>query len=198
MCSCLRPRPRMVVVQVRSLDSTAALQLLRKVNEAAKVFESRWTMGALARLDPALAKSLHEQIQLYQQAAVTGTMADLTEHAGGLARGYRYCAAKLEDAGVEDDAYLIGVDSATGCRVAIGDRRASAERVAEMHGNRVVWLNPDEVARLWASIEGLTKIEPLKEFFPGAEIVDVRKPLVFKRVAEDMPKHPDDEVEDDE
>lgn len=177
----------------KSLDSGAALQLWRKVREAAEPFEGRWTLGALARVDAGLAQALHEQIQLWHQAAVTGTMADMTVHANGLARGYAKCAAVMAESGFEDDAYLIGLDTSTGCRVAIGDRRASGPRVHEVHGDRVVWMTPDEVARLWASIEGLRKVEPIKLYFPGAEIVgvDLRR-ATLPHTAEHMPLHPDE------
>lgn len=158
----------------RSLDSRVILQLIAEVAAAAEAFEGRWTIGALARVDPGLADLLVEQLADYHEAQVIGTLVDLKEHARGAVRGYLKAARVCEAAGLEDDAYLLGVDSSTGLRVAIGDRRLSAQRVADLHGSRVIWLNPDEVAKLWSSIAGLRRIDAVKACFPGATVVDIR------------------------
>jgi hypothetical protein len=184
----------------KSLDSDVVIRLLREVGDAAAVFEGRWSLGALARVDAELAQLLADQIQDYHAARLTGTMTELKEEAAACKRGYLKCAAVMEKAGVEDDGYLIGVDTATGMRVAIGDRRASAGRVCELHGRNVVWLNPDEVARLWASIQGLRRIDAVKEQFPGAEVVDLRPHTrVWSHAGGEMPwPAPDEQHEEDE
>lgn len=187
----------------RSLDSRVILQLMGEVHAAAEAFEGRWTIGALARVDPGLADLLVEQLADYHEAQVTGTLVDLKEHARGTVRGYLKAARACEAAGLEDNAYLIGLDSMTGMRVAIGDRRLSAQRVAELHGGSVVWLNPDEIAKLWASIAGLRRIDAVKEQFPGATVVDIRPHTRewptgphsgnWPGVAEVMPAHPEED-----
>jgi hypothetical protein len=157
-------------------------------------------MGALARVDADLARRMTEQIELYHEAQITGTMADLKTHTRGMVAGYKKCARAMEASGVEDDAYTIGVCTATGMRVAIGDRKASGARVHELFGPRVVWLTADEVARLWASIEGLRRVDAIKECFAGAEMTNLRPhtrewpigaPMEgWVRTAEDMPAPP--------
>lgn len=182
----------------KSLDSGAVVRVLRELREAADMFDSRWTLGALARADAALAERLQEQIQLYQAAQITGTMGDLREHAAAMRRGYIKAAAACEASGLEDDAYVLGLDTATGLRVAIGDKRASAVRVAELHGGNVVWLNPDEVARLWASIQGLRRVDAIKELWPGAEVTDIRPHTRdWLSLAESMPEPPPEDDDDD-
>jgi hypothetical protein len=61
----------------------------------------------------------------------------------------------------------------TGFRVAIGEQKAAAERVAELHGQAVVWITPDEVAAIIANIEAFKPIAAIKRIFPGAEILDL-------------------------
>jgi hypothetical protein len=192
----------------KSLDSHVIMRLLGEVQNAAAIFEGRWTLGALARVDAELAQRMADQIADYQEAMVTGTIADVKEHVAGIKRGYNKCARVCEAAGIEDDAYRIGVCTATGLRVAIGDRKASGARVHELFGSRVVWLTVDEVARLWASIEGLRRIDAVKAVFPGAEAINIRPHTRewevgphsgnWPSVAEVMPEPPDEEQQEDE
>ena len=90
----------------------------------------------------------------------------------GLAKGYAVAVATLEGAGAEDDAYQLGRCPTTGTVVAIGEQRAAVERVREIHGEAVVWITPDEVATLFASVEGFKAVAAVKKRFPGAEIID--------------------------
>jgi hypothetical protein len=192
----------------KTLDSKVIMRLLGEVQAAASVFEGRWTLGALARVDAELAQRMADQIADYQEAMVTGTIADVKEHVAGMKRGYNKCARVCEAAGVEDDAYLLGLDSMTGMRVAIGDRKASGPRVAELHGDRVTWLTPDECAKLWASIEGLRRVDAIKSAFAGAEVRDFRPHTrewaagphsgEWPSVAEVMPAPPDEGQQEDE
>lgn len=194
-----------------SLDSKIIMRLLGEVAQAAALLEGRWTMGALARVDAALAQRMTEQIELYHAAQITGTMADLKTHTRGMIAGYKKCARAMEASGVEDDAYIIGQDTATGMRIAIGDKKASAARVAELFGSGVVWLNPDEIAKLYASIAGLRRIDALKSLFVGAEVVNIRTHTrvwpdgphsgdwpALAEVMPDMPPEDDDAMEIEE
>jgi hypothetical protein len=44
--------------------------------------------------------------------------------------------------------------------------------VRELHGDKVVWITPDEVAAIVANIEAFKPIATIKRLFPGAEILD--------------------------
>lgn len=190
---------------MKTIDSKVILRLMGEVQVAAQAFEGRWTIGALARVDPALAETLAGQIADWHEAQVIGTLIDIKTHAKGTVRGYLKAARACEAAGIDDDAYKIGLCSQTGMRVAIGDRRLSAQRVADLHGPNVVWLSADEVARLWGSIQGLRRIDAVKAAFPGAEAVDIRPHTRdwptgphsgdWPAVAEVMPAHPEEEAE---
>ena len=89
------------------------------------------------------------------------------------ARGYAEAAQALQDAGEADDAYMIGEDPRTGFRVIIGQQRAAARR--ELNGKAVIWITPDEVAAVLANLEAFKPIAAVKTFFPGAEILYVRR-----------------------
>jgi hypothetical protein len=54
--------------------------------------------------------------------------------------------------------------------VAIGDQIAARDRVRELHGERVIWLTPAEVATLLSSTQ---TIASMKRLFPGAELIDL-------------------------
>jgi len=150
--------------------STALSHWRRQVSDAALALESRWTMNALRRVDAELARRLHEQIGLFDQACITGGDDEIALHGAATCRGYSAAVAALGNE--PDDAYLIGEDPATGFRVAIGDQRAAADRVRELHGSSVVWVTPDEVAKVMASVEQFKAIAVVKQFFPGAAMID--------------------------
>jgi hypothetical protein len=145
---------------------------LGQVSDAALPFERRWTWLALRRVNPDIAKRLHEQRGLFDQACVTGTVDEVEEQGAALCRGYAAAVRALEASGEADDAYLIGQDSATGLKVAIGQQKAALDRVREVHGERVVWVSPDEVAKLMASVEQFKFVGAVKRLFPGAEVID--------------------------
>ena len=67
----------------------------------------------------------------------------------------------------------LGQDPRTGFRVAVGQQKAAAERLRELHGESVVWITPDEVAVLLVHVEAFKPIAAVKRLFPGAEIVDL-------------------------
>jgi hypothetical protein len=143
-----------------------------QVAEAAYAFERRWTRLTLKRVEKELAAKLIRQQDLFNEACVTGTVAQIREHGAAMLRGYAVVTQALERAAVEDDAYLIGRCPKTGTTVAIGDQKAAIDRVREIHGEQVVLLSPDEVATLFGSVEALKTIAAIKRRFPGAEVID--------------------------
>lgn len=152
------------------LDLAAVMQ---RVSDAATPFESRWTLRALRRVDRDLHDRLLEQQGLYHEALVTGDPAAVEEHAAAMCRGWAMVTRVMEAAAVEDDAYLLGHDPKTGTTVAVGENRHAIDRVRALHGQRVVWLTPDEIAALFAGIERFKTIAAIKQQFPAAEIIDV-------------------------
>jgi hypothetical protein len=146
----------------------------REAIEAAALFERRWTMRALRRIDPDIAQRIVEQRDLLNRALVVGDAAEVETHGAAMCRGWAAAIRVMEAAGEADDSYQVGFDPKTGTRVAIGQNLAGVDRVAEMHGDRVVFLTPDEVASLFSSVEGFKAIAAVKRRFPGAEVVDIR------------------------
>jgi hypothetical protein len=144
------------------------------VAEAALPFERRWTWAALRRVDAGIHRRLRRQSSLFDQALVTGTAETIELHGAALCRGYAIAIQTLERTAQPDDAYLLGQDSRSGFRVAIGQQKAAAPRVRELHGDMVVWITPDEVATIVANLEAFKPIAAIKRLFPGAEMVDVR------------------------
>jgi hypothetical protein len=126
----------------------------------------------LRRVDGDLARRLFEQRGLFDQACVTGTAEEVDLQGAALCRGYAAAVQTLSQAQAPDDAYMLGADPVSGLKVAIGDQKAAAARVREIHGERVVWVTPDECASLLASVEAFKFVGAVKQFFPGAEIVD--------------------------
>ena len=105
---------------------------MRKVSTAALSFESRWTMRALRRVNPDLHEAMSEQLVLYHTALVTGERKEVDEHAAATIRGYIAVTGALQESGEPDDAYVLGFDSRTGTRIAIGDQKACVERVRHL------------------------------------------------------------------
>lgn len=151
-------------------DDAAARRWLGEVSNAALAFEQRWTMAALKRVSPDLSRRLFEQRGLFDQSLITGTADEIETQGSAMCRGYVAAVRALE--GEPDDAYVIGKCPRTGFTVAIGQQKAAADRVREVHGERVVWVTPDEVASLLNSVEAFKPIAAIKRLFPGAEIVD--------------------------
>jgi hypothetical protein len=147
------------------------------VSSAASAFEGRWTMLALRRVAPTLAEDLDAQRELWHEAQfLYRSRADghdeLLAQGAAMCRGYAAAVLACEDAGMEDDAYVLGRCLRTGTTVAITHQKAAGERVRELHGEKVVLLSPDEVASLFGSIEALKAISAIKQRFPGAEIIE--------------------------
>jgi len=149
-----------------------ALEWKNRTTKAAESLERRWTYAALRRASADIATRLHDQRNLFIEACVRGTARQIIEHGEALIRGYEVSVQALEEAGEPDDAYMLGVDLVTGTKVAIGQQRAAVARVREVHGENVVWLTPDEVARIFAGLESFKAIAAVKKVFPSAEIID--------------------------
>lgn len=142
----------------------------RQVSDAAKPYESRWTLRALLGVDKELYHMFREQQQLWNAALVTGDAADIAEQTAAMCRGWQAITQRMDAADIPDDAYLMGFDPSTGTRVAIGDQVAARDRVRELHGEKVIWLTPAECAVLLARTQELAAIKGL---FPGAEIIEL-------------------------
>lgn len=155
-------------------DAAEVRKWLSEVSRAAADLERRWTWKALQRVNPAIAIKLRDQHNLFDQACVTGSGEEVETHGAATCRGYAAAVRALEAVDEPDDAYLLGIDHATGFRIAIGSSRAGAERVAEVHGQSVVHVTPDELAAVLAGLEGFKRIDLIKRRFPGAEVIDVR------------------------
>lgn len=167
-----RVRGSIAVHRMKGLDQ-AMREALTAASDAALPLESRWTLAALARVDRGIYDRLREQRALLDAAVVTGTQEEVIAHAQAMARGYRKAAEILERAAEPDDAYFVGQDPRSGLKVAIGHQKAAAARVRELHGHKVIWVTPDEVAAIVANLEAFKPIAMIKQMFPGAEMVDV-------------------------
>jgi hypothetical protein len=171
--------------QIRQMqrDDAAARRWRSEVSEAALAFERRWTMAALKRVDPGLHRRLFEQRSLFDRVTITGTAEQIDTHGPAMCRGYAAAVTALERAGEPDDAYVIGKCPRTGFTVAIGEQKAAADRVREVHGERVVWVTPNEVASMLNAVEAFKPIAAIKRMFPGAEIIE---------------RYPDEPAQDDD
>lgn len=145
-------------------------RVMAMVGEAAAPFESRWTLNALRRVDADLHRLLDEQQDLYHQALVTGEDREVEEQAAAMCRGWAAVTRAMEAASAEDDAYLLGFHGATGTRVAVGEQKHAIARVRDLHGDKVVWITPDEVAAL---IGGMEMLKAVKGVFPDSEIIEL-------------------------
>ena len=121
-------------------EGAAIRKWVPAVTEAAVAFERRWTLMALKRIDPDIYRRLLDQRSLFEKAAVTGTPKEIEEHGAAMCRSYAMAIRVLEAAAVPDDAYMLGQDPRTGLRVAIGEQKAAAGRVCELHGRSVIWI----------------------------------------------------------
>ena len=155
---------------VRRVGEPLIPRVMGQVAEAAKAFESRWTLTALKRVEADLHRLFNEQQDLYHQALITGSDREVEEQAAAMCRGWAAIARAMETTGVEDDAYLLGFHGATGTKVAIGEQKHAIARVRELHGDKVVWITPDEVAAL---VGGMELLKAAKGVFPDAEVINL-------------------------
>lgn len=149
--------------------------LMGQVSEAAKPFESRWTLRALQRVDAELYLLLVEQQGLYHEALVTGSPAEAREQAAAMCRGWAAATRRMEQSGAEDDAYLLGLHPTTGTKVAIGSAKHAIDRVRQVHGEAVIWMTPDEVAAMVGGLESLKGVQAVKNLWPDAEVIRLHR-----------------------
>lgn len=147
--------------------------MLQRASAAAAVFESRWTRGALRRVDGALAEAVEDQLSLFHEALVIGDGAQVQLHGEAMCRGWSAAVRACEAAQEPDDAYVLGFDPTTGTRVAIGAQRAAEARVRELHGDTVVWLTPDEVAAMFVGLQSIGLVARVKALWPGAKLIHI-------------------------
>jgi hypothetical protein len=145
-------------------------RVMGQVAGAAEAFESRWTLNALKRVDPDLHQIFNEQQDLYHEALIRGSDPEVEEQAAAMCRGWAAVARAMEAAKAEDDAYLLGFHGGTGTRVAIGGQKHAIARVRELHGDKVIWITPDEVAAL---VGGMELLKAAKGVFPDAEVINL-------------------------
>lgn len=151
-------------------------QLMAMVSAAASPYESRWTLRALQRVDANLHKLLLEQQSLYHEALVTqDDMRQVREQAEAMCRGWAAATRCMEASSEPDDSYMLGLDSKTGTKVAIGNAKHASERVRQLHGEDVIWFTPDEVAAMAAGLESLKGIAAVKAMWPTAEVIGLYK-----------------------
>jgi hypothetical protein len=154
-------------------EDAAVRHWLKAVGEAAAPFEGRWTWASLRRINPDIHRRLFEQRGMFDAATFKGTVADIETQGAALCRGYRAAIQTMEAADEPDDAYLIGQDPKSGLKVAISQMKAAIERARQVHGEKTIWVTPDEVAMIVASGE-LVKISVIKQAWPGAEVIGIR------------------------
>ena len=154
----------------RRVGEPSIPHVMGQVGEAAKSFESRWTLAALKRVDADLHRRFDEQQGLYHQALITGSDHEVEEQAAAMCRGWAAVTRAMEAAGAEDDAYLLGFHGATRTRIAIGEQKHAIARVRELHGDMVIWITPDEAAAL---VGGMELLKAAKGVFPDAEVIDL-------------------------
>jgi hypothetical protein len=154
---------------------TLVAECLAMVAPAETAFRSRWRLSTLKRVNPDLHQMLCEQIDLYDDALLRGSDADLKAQAEAMVRGWRAACSALEAPLQADDAYFVGQDWESGTRVVISDCRQSVGRVQaikDQAGNpgKVIMITPDEVARM---VAGLNMIAAAKSVFPDAEVISI-------------------------
>lgn len=146
-------------------------QMVAKESAAAAVFESRWTLRALARVDPELRQNLKEQSDMFREALLLGEDEEIKEQGDAMCRGWAAAIQRMVQAEEPDDSYILGSDTKSGIQVAVSGKLSSRARVRDVHGERVIFLTADEVAAMFV---GLQRIAEVKALWPGAEITEVR------------------------
>ncbi|MCK1671074.1 hypothetical protein [Bradyrhizobium sp. 150] len=144
-----------------------------RVNEAALVFEARWTRSALRNFDSKLADAFALALSQYEAATTSGSSTEIDNAGTRLVRAYGVITARLTAAAVPDDAYMIGRDPATNTEIIIASVPAAAERAREQGHRFAKWFSPDEIATIIGLDARAKKIAAVKAAFPGAEITGV-------------------------
>ena len=160
---------------IRRTDRTVQ-KWWKEVSDAAQAFEARWMMLSLQRVDPKLAIALQEERDAFDQATIVGNSDEVENLGASVCRGFAAAINVMEAEGKPDTAYLLGADSVTGFKLAIGMSKGSARRVRENHGPDYTFHTPDELAAILGAriADGDTQadfIVSVKALYPGAELV---------------------------
>ena len=150
---------------------TVDAETIESTRLAEEMFTGRWRLSSLQRVDPELYARLMEQVALYDSALFGSKTAETRLQADATLRGWKAAKARMEAVAAPDDAFQYGTDQTSGCVVAIGIRPPSESRLQLRDGHRVIFVTPDEVAKLVAAHELLCEV---KRSFPAAEILSVR------------------------
>ncbi|EQB03903.1 hypothetical protein [Sphingobium sp. HDIP04] len=152
------------------MRASAVAQALSLVSPAEQAFKSRWRFSTLERIDADLAQAVNEQQALYDSALLKGSDADVRIQSEAMVRGWRAACQRMENPLQPDDAYFVGFDVVTGTKVCIADHKGCQARAQQVEGQQVIFVTPDEVARLMGGVSAITKI---KGAFPDAEIMNL-------------------------
>jgi hypothetical protein len=147
---------------------TIDVKCLNIVRDAEEAFLSRWRLSSLQRVDAELYSLLEEQRQLFENALFGPNEQETETQAQATVRGWKAANQAMIAISQPDDAWLIGTDPSTGIVVAIGERGKAAHKIKD--GQRLVYVTPDEVAKL---VAGVGLLADLKQVFPGAEVVEI-------------------------
>ena len=77
---------------------TVVTDAMREVAEAARSYESRWTLAALKLVDPALFALFTDQQVDWGKSLLDGTPADIREQTGSMVRGWVAITRRMEEA----------------------------------------------------------------------------------------------------
>lgn len=149
-----------------SREATVAA-CLEMVTPAEAAFHSRWRLSSLKRVDAGLHDALTDQQELYGSALVMGADAEARLQSEAMVRGWAAACRAMEAADMPDDAYLMGMDDASGIQVVISEHKGSRDVLEKRYGAPVVLMTPNEVATLLASV---AIVKQAKQCFPDAEI----------------------------
>lgn len=149
-----------------SVDASA----LELVALSEEMFLSRWRLSSLQRVDPELYNLLTEQVALFDTALFGQSATETRLQAEATARGWKAAKARMEAVAAPDDAFMYGTDPKSGCVVAIGTRPPNESRLQLRDGHRVIFVTPDEVAKL---VGGMEIIAEVKRAFPACDILNI-------------------------
>lgn len=145
---------------------SAVTEAMRDVSQASRSFEARWQLSSLKLLDPELYERFVGQRGDWEQSLVTGSQSEVREQTAAMCRGWLAVTRRMEEAGAEPSAYLVGQCIRTGLRVAVTSQLA----VAGGLDPDVVMVTPDEVAALLSAQQEILKV---KQLFPGATVEQI-------------------------
>lgn len=137
------------------------------VRDAEDSFLMRWRLSSLQRIDKELHDLLDEQRNLFEVALFGPNEAETELQAAATVRGWKAACSAMLAISQPDDAWLYGTDPATGVVVAIGER--GKPHVEMKDGQRLVYVTPDEVAKL---VAGMGLLVEVKNAFPDAEVIE--------------------------